>query len=107
MTESTTSSSTTPRCEPLLVNLRMIALLRQVADPGDSEGARWASMRVHSVRNTSLVELGWSSKLNAEWAFLTMLRDEGRRAADALLADHGDALGRTSSMDLDDLLRQV
>jgi GntP family permease len=40
-----------------------------------------------------MVELGWSSKLNAEWEFLTMLRDEGRRAADVFLAEHGDALG--------------
>lgn len=85
----------------------MIALLRQVADPGNTEGARWAGMRVHSVGNTPVVELGWSSKLNAEWEFLVMLRDEGRRAADVFLAEHGDALGRRSSMDLDILLRQV
>ena len=91
----------------LLKELRMIALLRQVADPGDTEGARWAGMRVHQVGNAPLVELGWSSKLNAEWDFLVMLRDEGRRAADAFLAEHGDALGRRSSMDLDVLLRQV
>lgn len=91
----------------LLKELRMIALLRQVADPGDTEGARWADMRVHSVDNSSLVELGWSSKLNTEWDFLAMLRDEGRRAADVFLAGHGDALGRRSSMDLDALLWQV
>ncbi len=29
----------------------MIALLRQVADPGSSEGAQWADMRVHMVHN--------------------------------------------------------
>lgn len=29
----------------LLKELRMIALLRQVADPGNSEGAQWAGMR--------------------------------------------------------------
>lgn len=91
----------------LLKELRMIALLRQVADPGDTEGARWAQMRVHSVDNSPLVELGWSSKLNSEWDFLAMLRDEGRRAAHVFLADHADALGRRSSMDLDALLWQV
>jgi NTE family protein len=91
----------------LLKELRMIALLRQIADPGNTEGARWAGMRVHSVRNTLMVELGWSSKLNAEWEFLAMLRDEGRRAADVFLAEYGDALGHRSSMDLDILLRQV
>ncbi len=90
----------------LLKELRMIALLRQIADPGDTEGARWAGMRVHSVRNTLMVELG-SSKLNAEWEFLAMLRDEGRRAADIFLTEHGDALGHRSSMDLDILLREL
>jgi NTE family protein len=85
----------------LLKELRMIALLRQIADPGNTEGARWAGMRVHYVRNTLMVELGWSSKLNAECEFLAMLRDEGRRA------EHGGALGHRSSMDLDILLREV
>ena len=31
----------------------MMALLRQAADPGDSEGARWAEMRVHLVATRS------------------------------------------------------
>jgi NTE family protein len=91
----------------LLKELRMIALLRQIADPGNTEGARWAGMRVHYVMNTLMVEFGWSSKLNAEWEFLAMLRDEGRRAADVFLAEHGDALGHRSSMDLDILLQEV
>jgi NTE family protein len=91
----------------LLKELRMIALLRQIADPGNIEGARWAGMRVHSVRNTLMVELGWSSKLNAEWGFLMMLRNAGRRAAEVFLARHGDALGHRSAMDLDILLREV
>ena len=37
--------------------------------------------------------LGYSSKLNAEWEFLRMLRDEGRRAADAFLAAHASTWG--------------
>ena len=31
----------------LLKELRMIALLRQVADVGTGEGAQWAGMRIH------------------------------------------------------------
>jgi NTE family protein len=87
-----------------LKELKMIALMRMVADPGTTEGSRWAGMRVHLVRNTIMTELGYSSKLNAEWAFLTMLRDEGRHAADIFLAEHGDDLGKRSSADLDRLL---
>ena len=41
-----------------LKELRMIALLRRVADPGDSEGALWAGMRVHLVSSPLMTELG-------------------------------------------------
>ncbi len=88
----------------LLKELKMIALLRQVADPGRGEGAQWANMLIHMVRNPIMSELGYSSKLNAEWAFLTMLRDEGRRAAATFLEDHGADLGHRSSLDIERLL---
>ena len=91
----------------LLKELRMIALLRQVADPGDGEGALWAGMRIHLVASDALADLGYSSKLNAEWAFLTMLRDEGRGAAEDFLDEHGEAVGRRSSIDIDTLLERV
>jgi NTE family protein len=91
----------------LLKELRMIALLRQVAQPGDYEGAKWAGMRIHLVPNKVMIDLGYSSKLNAEWAFLTMLRDEGRNAAEAFLTAHAADLGRRSSLDLDVLLEGV
>jgi NTE family protein len=54
-----------------------------------------------------LVDLGSSSELNAEWAFLSMLRDEGRRAAEGFLSAHGEALGRSSTLDIDYLLQGV
>ncbi len=88
----------------LLKELKMIALLRQLADPGHGEGEQWARMRVHMVPNPIMADLGYSSKLNAEWAFLSMLRDEGRRAADTFLATHGNDIGHRSSLDIDRLL---
>jgi NTE family protein len=91
----------------LLKELRMIALLRQVANPGECEGALWAGMRIHRIASAAMVELGYSSKLNAEWDFLCMLRDEGRRTAESFLATHGQDLGRRSSLDLDVLLEGV
>ena len=91
----------------LLKELRMIALLRQVADPGNTEGAMWAQMRIHLVRNEIMAELGYSSKLNAEWQFINMLHGEGRRAADAFLAENSDNIGKRSSIDLDVLLKGV
>jgi NTE family protein len=90
-----------------LKELKMIALLRQVVDPGKSEGALWGKMRIHAVNNSTTVNLGYSSKLNAEWAFLSMLRDEGRRSADEFLKTSKKHIGRKSSVDLDVLLEQV
>ena len=91
----------------LLKELRMIALLRQVADAGSSEGRNWAEMRIHLIASNVLTGLGASSKFNAEWDFLCMLRDEGRRAAEAFLAANSENIGKRSSMDLDILLQQV
>jgi NTE family protein len=91
----------------LLKELRMMALLRQVAPVDNAEVAHWARMRVHMIRSEMMVELSSSSKLNAEWAFLCLLRDEGRRAADTFLGRHGQDLGRRSSLDIDRLLEGV
>ena len=65
----------------LLKELRMIALLRQVADPGNSEGAQWVGMRIHRIASETPTELGASSKLNAEWEFFSYcaMRGESRR----------------------------
>ena len=90
-----------------LKELKMIALLRQVADPGKTEGALWAGMRVHAVNNPTMLELGYSSKLNAEWPFLEMLHRKGRSSADEFLRKHRRDLGRTSSVNLETLLEQV
>jgi NTE family protein len=65
----------------LLKELRMIALLRQMATPGNGEGALLADMRIHLVRSDPLMELGYSSKLNAEWEFFRMLRDSASTRA--------------------------
>jgi NTE family protein len=91
----------------LLKELRMIALVRKMAQPEDGEGANWARMRIHRVASDVMVDLGYSSKLNAEWDFLIMLKNEGRQAAGAFLAAHSDDIGKTSTLDLDALLEGV
>jgi NTE family protein len=90
----------------LMKELRMIALLRQVVDPGSGEGARWARMRTHRIMTEMMANLGYSSKMIAEKAFLEMLRDEGRRAASVFLDTHADDLGHRSTADLDALLAE-
>jgi NTE family protein len=91
---------------PLMKELRMIALLRQVADPGTGEGARWAQMRTHRISSDLLAEFGASSKLNVERDFLLMLRSEGRKAASEFLSTSGKDVGKRSTADLDVLLAE-
>ncbi len=91
---------------PLMKELRMIALLRQVADPGHGEGARWAGMRMHRIMSDALANFGASSKLNAEWAFVSLLKEEGRKSANAFLTAHADDIGKHSTADIDVLLAE-
>lgn len=88
----------------LLKELKMIALLRKTANVTEGEGMRWAQMRMHLINSEMMVSLGASSKLNAEWEFLTMLRDEGRRVASEFGKKHRDSIGVHSTFDFDHLL---
>jgi NTE family protein len=92
---------------PLLKEMRMIALLHKVADPGRGEGALWAGMRLHRIATDRVTELDSSSKMITEWRFLCGLRDEGRRTAGLFLEAHGADLGKRSTVDLDALLQTL
>jgi NTE family protein len=91
----------------LIKELRGAALLQRVADPGTGEGRLWANMRIHRIASDLMLDLGYSSKLIAEWEFFCMLRDEGRRAAATFLEAHAADLGVRSTLDLDALLEGV
>ena len=91
---------------PLMKELRMMAVLREAADPGSGEGARWAKMRTHRILTDMLAGLGASSKLNAEWEFVTMLKNEGRKSTEEFLAASSDDIGRRSTADLSVLLAE-
>jgi NTE family protein len=53
-----------------------------------------------------LAQLGASSKFDAEWELVTLLWDEGRRAASEFLDTNADLLGKRSSANLDVLLHE-
>ncbi len=91
----------------LINQFRAMALLRHVANPGTGEGRKLANMRIHRIASEKMLELGYSSKLLAEWDFFLMLRDEGRRAASQFLDVHGAALGVESTLDIDAYLEGI
>jgi NTE family protein len=47
--------------------------------------------------------LSSTSKFNADWRFLTYLRDQGRKCADKWLANNFVKLGVESSIDIDQM----
>ncbi|WP_454915393.1 patatin-like phospholipase family protein [Xanthobacter sediminis] len=89
--------------------LYMMALLQRHASEltGDNEACNWARMRVHVVRNPVMNTLGFSSKLNAEWEFLSWLKEEGRKAAEVFLEGHGHDIGKASTVDFEQLLSEL
>ena len=54
-----------------------------------------------------MLTLGYSSKLNAEWDFLQMLFEEGRKCGDEFIKNHGKDIGVRSTLDLDSFLEGV
>jgi len=84
---------------------RLIGSGHQVSDLGWADD--WVTVRMHRVATPVMVELNASSKLNAEWAFLTMLREEGRARMDEFLHAHGRDLGVRPTYDISSLLHTL
>jgi NTE family protein len=64
-------------------------------------------MRLHRIASEKILDLGYSSKLNAKWAFPSRLRNEGRRCAGLFLEQHVEDLGQRATFDLNYLLEGV
>ncbi len=85
----------------LLKELRAIDFVTRLLDEGKLDEAHYRRARIHIIENeAALNPLGASSKVNAEWAFLTHLRDLGRETAAAWLDRHLGDLGVRGTVDL-------
>ena len=92
----------------LLSDLWSINFVDKLLDDGRLSTDDYRKMRVHMIDGAQeMLALDASSKLNAEWAFLTHLRDIGRRAADRWLKAHFDDIEVRSTLDLDAVLPEV
>jgi NTE family protein len=92
--------------------LRGIAMFQQLVGSGCALtgvdwAEDWATVRLHRVTTPMMVELNASSKLNAEWEFISLLRQEGRAQTGAFLQAHGGDLGVRSSYDISTLLHTL
>ncbi|QPH55872.1 patatin-like phospholipase family protein [Pontivivens ytuae] len=89
----------------LLSDLRTIDFVDQMIEQGHLSTDDYRQMRVHMIDGAvEMLNLTASSKLNAEWAFLTHLRDIGRGAADRWLKTHFDDIDNRSTLDLRSVL---
>ena len=86
----------------LVKELRSIQLLQQLIDGEGLEVERYRSMRIHLIHTEQEVEkLSASSKMNAQWNFVSSLYHQGRDWGDQWLESHFDDLGKRSTFDLD------
>ncbi len=96
----------------LIKELRSIQLLHQLIDAEGLELERYRAMRLHLIHAEQEVErLSASSKLNAEWGFISKLRAQGYGWASQWLDRHFDDIGKRSTLDLnvlfDDSFRPI
>ena len=85
----------------LMREMRAISFVTKLIDSGELKSDGMKRMLIHSISaNEVMNELGHTSKLNADWEFLTNLRDTGRAHAEAWLKESFPKLGRESTVDI-------
>lgn len=88
----------------LLRELRAVDFVTRLMDSGRMEGTGYRRVLVHMIEDeATLAGLGASSKMNAEKAFIDMLFDKGRSAAEAWLDRHFKDLGKRSTVKIQEL----
>ncbi len=88
----------------LIKELRAIHLLQQLIEAEGLEMERYRAMRLHLIHAEQEVQdLSASSKMNAEWEFLSLLFDQGRAWASSWLDKNFAAIGEHSTFDLGEL----
>ncbi|WP_020506043.1 patatin-like phospholipase family protein [Lamprocystis purpurea] len=89
----------------LLKDIRAILMLKMLGAAPEHQDERLRDLAIHRIHaEHDLADLGVSSKMNAEWAFLEHLHDIGRRAAERWISEHWEDLGVRSTYPLDHVL---
>lgn len=90
----------------LLKELRAIDFVTRLVEDGRLDATEYQRVRMHLIQNQeALMPLGASSKVNAEWKFLTHLRDIGRDTAEGWLKAHRDDIGQRDTADIRSLFQ--
>ena len=85
----------------LMREMRAIAFVRRLIEAEGLDPSKYKRVNMHLIGDESdMNELGVSSKLNADWAFLQHLKSIGARTADEWLDQHVDRIGVDSTCDI-------
>ena len=85
----------------LMREMRAIAFVSELIDEGAICNRKMKRMYVHAISADAVMrKLSVMSKLNADWEFLTHLRDDGREFAEHWLDQHFVSLGNASTVDI-------
>jgi NTE family protein len=85
----------------LMREMRAIDFVTKLIDNGACPTRDLKRMLIHAISaDDIMLGLGVASKLNADWEFLTDLRDAGRDHASAWLTNNYDNIGRQSTIDI-------
>jgi NTE family protein len=85
----------------LLREMRAIRFVTRLIDDGTVVDGSLRRMRIHAIAADDVIaKLSIASKLDADWEFLTSLRDTGRERAEQWLDAHFDRIGVESTVDL-------
>ena len=83
----------------LMREMRAVAYVTQLIDEGKLAGGK--RMFIHLIEAEDIIrELAGSSKMNADWKFLSHLFDLGRERASAWIAANYDKIGVETSVDI-------
>jgi NTE family protein len=86
----------------LMREMRAVAFVTRLIDEGKIKEGSMKRMLVHSIAAEDFMQkLGVNSKMNADWDFLTHLRDAGRSCAGEWLAANFQHLAERSSTDFE------
>ncbi|MBM3489249.1 MAG: patatin-like phospholipase family protein [Alphaproteobacteria bacterium] len=85
----------------LMREMRAIAFVSHLLEAERLDVDRYKRMRVHWIDSEQeMNKLGYASKLNADWGFLTHLKEIGRQAAERWLAANYAGIGQHSTVDI-------
>jgi NTE family protein len=85
----------------LLREMRAIRFVTRLIDDGTVVDGSLRRMRIHTIAADDVIsKLSIASKLDADWEFLTSLRDTGRERAERWLDAHFERIGIESTVDL-------